>query len=196
MSASRIGTAAALAVLLPACIASSPAPKAWQRSLDDVQRVSYGAWTRVQGPSLVIDGELIAVEPTRLLLARGNQAAVIPSTCVEHMWVAAFEAPGTVAAWGGVGALSTISHGFFLVFSLPTWVVTSAVSTYQQTSQGHIENRKNSQASLDSQALRKWARFPQGAPAGYLEQASEVQTMGASCASLVFRPQPNAGTRP
>jgi hypothetical protein len=193
MFASRTLVAlAGMAALLPSCIASSPAPQAWQRSLDDVQRVTYGAWTRVEGPGLAIDGELIAVEPTRILLGRGAQVAAVPSRCVDKLAMAAFEAPAGTIAWGVVGSLSTPSHGYFMVFSLPIWLLTATMSTYAQTSTGHLVEPRLGGAPLPVDRIRKWARFPQGLPAGYLDQVAEVREFAMDCRTITLRPRPVA----
>jgi len=196
MFASRTLVAmAGIAAILPSCIASSPAPRAWQRSLGDVQRVTYGAWTRVEGAGVAMDGELIAVEPARILLARGAQVAAVPSPCVDKLTIAAFEAPASTTAWGVAGTLSTPSHGYFLVFTFPIWLLTATTSTYAQTSAGHITETHLGGAPLHVDRIRKWARFPQGLPAGYLDQVAEVRQFGLDCRTVTLRPRATAPAR-
>jgi hypothetical protein len=173
----RVLSLASLIALFPACVASSPAPEAWRRSMDDVKKVALGAWTRVNGKTFVVDGELLAVHEGSLVLARGDHVTVVPSTCIETITVAAFEgAPGQTIAWGVLGSASTISHGIFLMFSLPIWLATSGLATYGHSKAGTItaDFRRRQQLTTETEKIRKWARFPQGLPPGYLEQAASV----------------------
>jgi hypothetical protein len=163
------------------CLAASTAPEGWRRSTDDVKRVALGSWTRVEnGSSLVADGELIAADGRSFVLAKGGDVTVVPAACVNRVTVAAFE-PGVAEAIaiGSVGGLSTISHGLFLVISAPIWLVTTVGATSVQSWAGRLENPPKPEV---------WARFPQGMPAGFLEQARRVTVVGADCL-LADRPE-------
>jgi hypothetical protein len=171
----RVLAVVGVLALFPACMASSPAPEAWRRSMDDVQKVALGAWTRVQGKGLVVDGELLAADEDSLVLARGDYVTLVPPACIETVTVAAFEgAPGQTIAWGVVGSLSTVSHGLFLIFSLPIWVATTGGATYGHSKAGYIEADFRKARGAEVENVRKWARFPQGLPPGYLEHATSV----------------------
>jgi hypothetical protein len=180
----RLAGAAWLALLgafASGCLAASTAPEGWRRSQEDVQRVALGSWTRVESrpaspsspPSLVLDGELIAADGKSVVLAKNGHVTVVPVTCANRMTVAAFE-PGVAEAIaiGSVGGLSTLSHGFFLVISAPIWLVTTMGATWAQSGAGTLEKPRNPGA---------WARFPQGLPPGFLEQAGRVTMVGADC---------------
>ena len=178
---------ALLGALASGCLAASTAPEGWRRSKEDVARVALGSWTRVESrraspsspPALVVDGELIAADGKSVVLAKGGDVTVVPATCVDRMTVAAFE-PGVAdtIALGSVGGLSTLSHGFFLVISAPIWFLTTLGATWAQSGAGTLEKPPNPGA---------WARFPQGLPPGFLEQAGRVTIVGGDCL-LVDRP--------
>jgi hypothetical protein len=64
--------------------------------------------------------------------------------------------------WGSLGALSSFSHGFFAVASLPVWLLTDGVTSA-------VESRHAFQdidAGVGLEALAPWARFPQGVVPG------------------------------
>jgi hypothetical protein len=143
---------------------------------------------------MAADGELLAVEPDRVYLARGDQVTVVPLICIEKLKVGAFETTAEPLAWGTVGALTTLSHGYFLVFSLPTWLLSTAPASRVHSSAGHIEEPRPGEAAPKLENLRKWARFPQGMPAGYLEQAREIRERRGSCEIFGPRPKPAAPT--
>ena len=183
---------ALLGAFASGCLAASTAPEGWRRSKEDVQRVALGSWTRVESrpggtssrPSLVLDGELIAADGKSVVLAKGGDVTVVPATCVNRMTVAAFE-PGVAdtIALGSVGGLSTLSHGFFLVIGAPIWLVTTLGATWAQSGAGTLEKPRNPGA---------WARFPQGLPSGFLEQAGRVTIVGGDCL-LVDHPEAVGG---
>jgi hypothetical protein len=182
---------ACLFVLQSACIARSPAPVAWQRSMDDVKTVTYGAWTRVEGRSFVSDGELLAAERRYLALSRGDEVTIVPSGCIEKVKIAAFEgAPGPTILWGVAGSLSTASHGVYLLFTLPIWLITTAGASYAHSAAGYVRADYQKPLTAELDMIRKWARFPQGLPPGYLQQAEAVHHAGTGCASTKQLPLP------
>lgn len=200
MFARALSLATVLA-LFPACVASSPAPEAWRLSMDDVQRIAFGAWTRVQAKGLVVDGELLAVDENALVLARGDHVTLVPSACIETVTVAAFEGePEPTIVWGTVGSLSAATHGYFLIFTLPIWLATTGGATYGHSKAGCIEADFRKARAAETESVRKWARFPQGLPAGFLEQAASV--LPAQCGVSSGRgqavpfPRPNGTQSP
>jgi len=197
------------ALITSGCMAASTAPEGWRRSRADAERLALGSWTRVEsrqsadatrenplqddraqpaGPALVTDGELIAIDGESVVLAKGGDVAIVPRGCVGTMTIAAFEPglAGTIVP-GVVGTVSTISHGFLLVLSAPIWLVTTLGSTWAQSAAGTLEN---------PQDAAPWARFPQGLPPGFLEQARHVTRYGNDCLpGSASAPVPGGGQR-
>jgi hypothetical protein len=185
-----------LGLLLPACAATSPAPKAYRHTIEEVQRLALGAWTRVEGEHFTLDGELLAAEPESLYLERDHRVDIVHPTCVKKLTIAAFEGQGKeVDVLGGLGALSTPSHGFLLVFSLPIWILSSVSSHYAQSGVGHLEYGRTRVAPLDTPSVRRWARFPQGMPRGYLTTPAGWRITDEHCV-LVPPPADHAGAPP
>jgi len=182
---------AGLFMLLPACIASSPAPVAWRRSMEDVKTVTYGAWIHVDGRSFVSDGELLAAEEGYLALSRDDEVTIVPSECIEKVEIAAFENTSEqTILWGVAGSLSTASHGYYLVFTLPIWLITTWGATYAHSAAGHVRVDYHQSLTAKVDEIRKWARFPQGLPKGYLKQAKAVHHAGTGCGSANPLPLP------
>ncbi len=186
MFARALSLATVLA-LFPACVASSPAPEAWRLSMDDVQRIAFGAWTRVQAKGLVVDGELLAANENMLVLARGAHVTLVPSACIETVTVAAFEGTaGEMIAWGTLGSLSTLSHGYFLIFSLPIWLATMGGSTYAQSGAGYLGADFRETRAPETEKVRKSPQFLQGPPPGYVGGSTYSQS-GAGDSAADFR---------
>ncbi len=159
---------AALALLAAACTVANPAPKGWQRDIDQAQRSKYGAWTIVElDGGKEVDGELIAVEPERLLLGSRGRLVPVPIGAIHEVTLSAYtaDASGLVASTG-LGVLSTISHGWFLIFSAPLWALIGGGLSRSASGDGFL----TADDPAEIAELRKWARFPQGLPAGFLER--------------------------
>jgi len=149
-----------LVLALAAC-AINPDPRT--RPIELVARDGHGGWIVVtdrQGAEIA--GELIAIDPgaVRVLGTTGLVSVARSDVASARLW--AWDAEhGRVGVWGGLGTLSTISHGFFLVISAPIWLVTTAVTAAVAT---HAPIVSYPDDGWDKLAI--WARFPQGMPAG------------------------------
>jgi hypothetical protein len=63
------------------------------------------------------------------------------------------------ATWTALGVMSTFSHGVFLVLTAPVWAGVGAYAT-------SVYTRAPLVMTLSVEALRPYARFPQGIPPG------------------------------
>jgi hypothetical protein len=153
-----------LFVTAAAACASNPDPRA--RSIRAVAHDGHGGWIKVttkQGPA--ISGELISVDASGLHILTGPQQSVLvflPKTKIESAKLWAWETqPGGLALWGLAGTVSTISHGFFLIFSAPIWIVTTTITASVESRASQLEYPDD---GWDKFSI--WARFPQGMPPG------------------------------
>lgn len=164
-------------VLVASACAHDPDPR--NRTLAQAMRDGYGGWIVVERRgSFPVAGELISVRPDGAEVL----TAVTPPTLVfvalaeiQSADVWAYAPDHGVTAWGVLGAVSAVSHGFWLVFSFPAWALTTSLSQYYQSQTPLYQYPKSSWSEL-----AKWARFPQGRP----------EMVGA--AELVPRPIPDA----
>ena len=180
-----------LLAMLPGCMATSPAPKAFRHTIADAQKIALGSWTLVDGRVFNADGELLAVDPRDIYLERDAHVTIVNPACVNKVTIAAFETEsGGVQAIGTLGTLSGFTHGFFLFFSMPIWAITTASSSYKQSAKGYLEFKREGHAPLDTQPARKWARFPQGMPPGYLESVKAIRISDANCAPFDLTTDP------
>ena len=160
-----------LAVLLTGtgCITSS-APTGWQEDAAVEARSGYGSWVEgtyrttdsTRGP---VRGELIAVaEDTAYVLGPDSTWHEVPRQGADLRLFAYDPNTWTNGTWGAVGTLSTPSHGLFLIFTGPIWIIWS-------TATAATASRAPRTAYADDDlerwgALRRFARFPQGLPEG------------------------------
>lgn len=151
---------AALALGTAGCL-RNPDPR--PRSMAAIQSDAHGAFAVATVPGRgVFHGELIAISATEVWVLVGNAMLHEPLARVSELEIFPYKVPVSgVAAWGVIGTLSTISHGFILILSAPTWIITAG-----------IVGARHSRAAYEVHdgdnwpALAKWARFPQGMPAG------------------------------
>ena len=133
--------AVACAVLFAGCTATNPAPRKYRHSETGVARSPYGSWvviTTRRGPRF--SGELIAVDDRHLFVELDGARSAIPAASARKVVVYYYNADnGEGIGWGILGTLSTISHGFFLIFSAPTWMISSAVAANMHSAEGHLE---------------------------------------------------------
>jgi hypothetical protein len=133
------------------------------RSMATVQADAHGTFAivSVTGQDAHV-GELIAIGPSEVWILSGDELIQTPLQFVSELEVYPYEiSTAGIAGWGVLGTLSTISHGFWLVFSAPVWILTSTI-----TGVAHSRTARERYIPGNWQALAKWARFPQGLPYG------------------------------
>jgi hypothetical protein len=172
--------------LLVAGCASSGAPAGFQREARVAQSDARGGWASVElaaqpGESATrkLQGELIAATEDALILETPTQAGSsrvrLARAEIRSARVTGYETtPGSLVAWGTLGALSTLSHGFILIFSAPVWIVATSASAavesrgamidYPDSTRRTLPDGSAVQVPLDLSAFAMYARFPQGAP--------------------------------
>ena len=151
--------AAIAALLLSAACYRSTAPSDWLPRAHELEREAYGAWIDVglaQGGRVL--GELIAAHDDSLFVLAADRLVGVAVRDVAGADLTTFAQPwGELAVWGGIGAISALSHGWFWIFSLPAWGATTAIAAATASRAPRIR-------SIDPARLRPYARFPQGLP--------------------------------
>jgi len=174
MRATRAGRGFAALVLLAGC-ATNPAPNAYAPPADVAAREAYGGWIEVDtttgrhhGDAGTMSGELIAVAPDSVFVLSGGALVALRRVRSLSGTLWAYDANwGVLALWGTVGAIGSISNGYYAGLTLPLWIVASGFAAGSQSRAPRVE-------AADSAAwedLRLYARFPQGLPGG-LDRAS------------------------
>jgi hypothetical protein len=115
---------------------------------------------------VLTEGELIAVDQTafHVLSRTGFQSA--PRASVRRITLTGYgNRARTLALWSVFGGASTLSHGFYLLFTAPTWTVGGIVASLKE---------KHASIWHDEDVAFRFARFPQGLPPGF-----DPKTLGA-----------------
>ncbi len=147
-----------LSLCLAACRSSSAPLEYRDRPRALASRVS-GSWVeirRVDGAYRY--GELLAAAGDTLFAIHRDTLHAIPRDSVYRVELTRYRpSTGGLATWAALGALSTISHGFYLVLTAPTWIITGIVAST-------VESRRAIWHTTDFKALAPWSRFPAGLP--------------------------------
>jgi hypothetical protein len=160
---------------LSLCCATNPTPNDRLLTKEEAIASGQGAYALVQYDDRgTLTGELIASKEGYLLVLsdEGHLVNVAWSRVFELTLGVHDNSLGALATWGTLGAVSTISHGFFLVFSLPVWIVTTVAASSSESHSGLFICSPSSNAPTDAAMTRcladagTWSRFPQGLPAG------------------------------
>ena len=151
------------AVLGLAGCAANPAPAGWLPRVAGVPQDFRGAWIVVdrQDSAGSAAGELISVRDDGVSILTRQGLVDVPSRTIRRATVAIHAPDSPPVAWSALGAVSTISHGYYLLFTLPIWI---GVGTATAAAESKAPLLVHPPAKLAS--FRRYARFPQGMPPG------------------------------
>ena len=174
--ASRIFAAVvASSCALAGSCASNPTPvelRVTQEVAISSGKGAYAFVDRARGDA--VGGELISSDSGRLLvLTEEGHLVEVPYVEVRELTLGVHDNHfGSFVGWGLLGSVSTISHGFFLVFTLPLWLATSIGAASSESYRGlylcHEVSEPAERAKLEAclWEAAAYARFPQGLPPG------------------------------
>lgn len=113
------------------------------------------------------EGELLAADPQGLtVLDEANDIVHVEAEHIKDVEVVLYDSgAGVTGVWTGLGALSSLTHGYFAILSIPVWIVTGAVASFNARSDSKLEVGPYGLGDL-----REFARFPQGLPPGFAAQ--------------------------
>lgn len=162
------------ASLFCAC-ASLKSPEGWLPKVSEVESQAYGSWVVVEhisgGQTMTTSGELIAVSPDFVLILNKSGVSEIPAAAVRQTKLEIFKEKKIIGLWAFLGTLSTVSHGWGLVLSAPVWLISGIGGAIGESLSGIVEIK-----GPPSEECRKYARFPQGLPAGIDLRSLKVKT--------------------
>jgi hypothetical protein len=165
-SANRIGyVVAAVALGLTAACSSLPAPRDWVPDADQAPKDPRGSWANVRhiqnNNRVTTSGELISVSQDSVFIALPkSRLAPFAWKDINRLQVVYFDPhEGLCYGIGAAGAVSTLSHGYILVMSLPAWMIIGATTGAGRVGEAMLTYPSETE---DWRDLRAYARFPQG----------------------------------
>jgi hypothetical protein len=107
-----------------------------------------------------VEGELIAATPDSVhVLTADSMVAVVTSSMIAGTLTTYDAQLGTLRLWTALGAVSSLSHGFGFVLTMPIWVIAGTSATASASRAPRVQ-------STNPTLLHAYARFPQGIPPG------------------------------
>ena len=163
MSRTRRWILPAVASLAAGC-AANPAPKDWLPKPVEATHLARGGWIAIRDPMAAkvpsFEGELIAVDENAFHVLTAKGFVSVPRASVHTATLAGYKTGASaLAAWTGAGAATTPSHGAYLVFTLPLWLISGGLAAGSESRVSLVEFPKQPMA-----AFALYARFPQGLP--------------------------------
>jgi hypothetical protein len=131
--------------------------------------VTYGA------DGCIVEGELVAVTRSTLIILDERAALwAIPVTWLVEVELELYP-PQSSSLYTAttVGSVSTVSHGYWLVISLPVWLAVGLPLASSESSASHLHTR-----AADMPKLAAYARFPHGAWMDWSKQARPAARCG------------------
>jgi hypothetical protein len=165
MCAARRAPGVWVIVLCTACARSS-APNDWLPEPRQAQTSAHGGWIEVEYREGDVRrhavGELIAVSADSIWILSHTGGMVVQTAAAESgkLWAYA-PRTGDLNLWTLGGALSTISNGWFLVFTAPVWIIGGGIAAGSETGAARRSSPPRGWTDLSA-----YARFPQGLPEG------------------------------
>ena len=160
---SRVLTALLCCLLVAGC-ASTIGPQDWLPKPSDTATDAHGGWLEVSYASggktpAQLRGELIAIHADSVFVAADTLYAISRSDIKSARLVIYNSNAGAMAGLVGLGTVSTLSNGAFLVFTAPLWLIGGNITANARAAEPIFSFPKQDWAQFEP-----YARFPQGLP--------------------------------
>lgn len=160
-----------LAVSLASCSFSKPN---YVPSSENIDIAKYGSHIEIKKTNnLNIEGEFIAVDDYNFIVydIRINACVITPMSQMRKFKIS-YAQPKNYSWTTGVYSLATLSHGFFLIATLPINIAVTSIVTVGGKNAFTYTNE-----DLTYEELKMFTRFPQGLPPNV--DLSKIQGSGA-----------------
>ncbi len=160
------------AILISGC-ATTYAPSDWLPDRDEIQKEAYGGWMTlfVQPDSLIeqdsylqYDGEFISSDENNVYLLADSLYIIFKENINSGILEIDDKNSVEYGLWTFGGTISTISNGYYLIFTAPFWLLVGIPSTVGESNRDKYEYEEENPDSLYWEDIQKFARFPQGLP--------------------------------
>jgi hypothetical protein len=157
------------AALLFAACSTLPAPRDYVPEADGAGADPRGSWANVRlkegKKHVTVSGELLAVRADSLFLGVGRDLIPLSTRTIDRVQVAYFNPHEEgIYGLGALGAVSTISTGWFAGLGFPIWLIIGAASGASRVDEAVVTYPRQVE---NFAMLRPYARFPQGMPAAF-----------------------------
>ena len=164
----------ALALVVAVAASCSTWPQALDRGVrrgPDLQVLPSVQTVPVRGSDIVVAafhdgrawsaaGELLAVDGAAIWMLIDRHIVGVSRDAVSTAKVEIHKSRvGRVAAWAGVGTVTSLSHGLFFIFSGPLWLISGTAAVVREATSNDAPVTR-----LNIDKLRFFARYPAALP--------------------------------
>jgi hypothetical protein len=152
--------------------ATTYAPTGWLPDTDDTQKEAYGGWmTLIVKPDklnadvyyLQYGGEFISTDSNSVYLLADSLYIVPKDKVTSAILEIDDKSSMEYGLWTAGGCLSTISNGYYLIFTAPLWLLFGVPTATGESYRDRYEyNEEISTDLMYWEDVQKFARFPQG----------------------------------
>jgi hypothetical protein len=125
---------------------------------------AFGGWISVVHDNKTYEGELIAISDDSVVLLNQNGNIFLSKDGIINARLIMYNTDyGRFAKWTVLGSFSSLSNGFFLIGTLPLWIIVgSSISSGEANRVNYIFY-----TGKGWEEINKFARFPQGLPSDF-----------------------------
>ncbi|MCU7549647.1 hypothetical protein OCK74_11010 [Chitinophagaceae bacterium LB-8] len=141
------------------------APRGSVPSRTGIENDAYGGWISavLEDGQQPISGEFIAVSNDSLYIMCSEQVQCIVSSSVKTARIILYNTQtSSYALWTTLACIGTFANGAFAAFTFPAALATGIAATNAEANRINFYDHPR----YSWQKLKKYARFPQGLPAG------------------------------
>lgn len=147
---------------LSAC-STIKAPKGQVPRRQDLVNDAFGGWMLLTLTSQQkVEGELLALTADSIHIINQTRFSFAKTEIVSGRLIMYITDTQRFGRWATAGTFGSITNGWFLIFTMPIWIITGIATKSSEA------NRINylDYPPTDWNYLNRYARFPQGFPAG------------------------------
>jgi hypothetical protein len=153
-------------ILITGC-AHTYAPRRWLPNTDQIQQEAFGGWLtieyKIQDENIrEVRGEYITSDSSLVYLLYDSLYIIPKNRITDAVLEIDDKNTGAYSGWTTLGTLSTVSNGWFLIFTFPSWLTTGIIASSGESFRDRYSSSDPADAYWTS--IIKFSRFPQGLP--------------------------------
>jgi hypothetical protein len=157
-----------LSMLIAGC-ATTYVPDNWLPETDEVPQSTNGSWITVETREvnyqndekwMQYSGEFIAIDDANIYLLYDSSYVIPKDNIVNSIIEIDQKNTGAYGAWVALGSISTLSNGFYLIFTFPLWLIAGIPVASGESYRDRYEAELPDEIYWNN--VNKFSRFPQG----------------------------------
>lgn len=146
---------------------SVKAPDNWLPEPENISEDVYGAWITLRlddtDDYYFLGGEFIGYEQKTVLLLNENGLSKIAIEDIKEAIIDLYKRETSSLTWWTLGGcVASVTHGWFLIISMPVWLVSGIINSAIASHSGRFAEENPDDDWFE--AVKRYSRFPGGIP--------------------------------